>query len=241
MMIRYLLLSLILPFTAYGQDSAFLPVTSLPVFHKSGFVLAYNEPTETAQYVAYELTRLEAITPSSGSRPSFRIDRDIPTGSARTTDYTNSGYDRGHLAPAADMDYSQESLNDSMLMSNIAPMLPSYNRGIWKSLETKVRRWAEERGVIYVITGPIYVEEEELRIEIGTHEVGIPFAFYKIIYDPGMKESLTYIIPQLPPYDKPLSEYIRSIDDLEGLLDIDFFPGLPHEDELEAKSIWTIQ
>jgi endonuclease G len=69
------------------------------------------------------------------------------------SDYTNSGFDRGHLAPAGDMKWSETAMDESFLMSNISPQKPAFNRGIWKKLEEKIRSWAIENDSIIVVTG----------------------------------------------------------------------------------------
>ena len=104
--------------------------------------------------VAYELTAQEVQGIVSRS-DDFRADPEIITGSAALVDYRGSGYDRGHLAPAADMKWSEEAMSESFYMSNMSPQAPGFNRGIWKSLESRVRSWAVENGTVYVVTGGI--------------------------------------------------------------------------------------
>ena len=89
----------------------------------------------------------------------FREDKKVPSGSAKPSDYTKSGYDRGHLCPAADMTHSAEAMEETFLMSNISPQLPVFNRGIWKSLEKQVRDWGEKER-IYIVTGPVFKDNK---------------------------------------------------------------------------------
>ena len=82
----------------------------------------------------------------------FREDQiNVSTGTAYLEDYRGSGYDRGHLAPAEDFEWSAEAMSDSFFMSNMSPQDPSFNRGIWKRLENRVRTWALENDGIYVV------------------------------------------------------------------------------------------
>ena len=92
-----------------------------------------------------------------------------------------SGYDRGHLCPAADMTHSAEAMEETFLMSNISPQLPVFNRGIWKSLEKQVRDWGEKER-IYIVTGPVFKDNKG---KIGRTGVTVPGFFYKVVYAPG--------------------------------------------------------
>ena len=70
-------------------------------------------------------------------------------------DYTRSGYDRGHLAPAGDMKWSAKAMRESFYLSNICPQKPKLNRGIWKDLEEQCRLWALDNGSLLIVTGPV--------------------------------------------------------------------------------------
>jgi len=80
-------------------------------------------------------------------------DYNVPEGSATNVDYQGSGYDRGHLAPAGDMSWSSQTMEESFFYSNMSPQVPGFNRGIWERLEDQVREWAIENQDIYVVTG----------------------------------------------------------------------------------------
>lgn len=201
------------------------------VINHKHYSLVYSEEDEQARWVAYELTAEEA---SGGLERSgnFKVDPLIATGSAKPSDYTGSGYDRGHLAPAADMSFSETALKESFYMSNVSPQAPSFNRGKWKELEGEVRAAAIEWGAAYIVTGPV-LDGQKLGI-IGASEVTVPKRFYKIVFDfkePGIK-MLAFVMPN-EKCDKAIEEYMVSVDEVESITGIDFFPGLP--DELEAR------
>jgi len=165
---------------------------------------------------------------------NFRIDPEIPTGSATPDDYKRSGYDRGHLLPAADMSWSPEAMSLTFLMSNMSPQEPSFNRGIWKKLEARVREWAVEDGLIYVVTGPVL---EDGLPEIGTDRVSVPRYFYKVILDyqePDIKGIGFVMANQKSKLD--IYHYAVSIDSVEKLTRLDFFPALPDEFEETIES-----
>ena len=103
----------------------------------------------------------------------------IETGSAELDDYRRSGYDRGHLAPAADMAFDNLAMSESFYMSNMSPQNSKLNRGLWARLENRIRDWVRRGdGDAYVITAPILKKGLE-RIDSG---VSIPDFYYKIIY-----------------------------------------------------------
>ncbi len=108
------------------------------IIQHTGYVLKYNEYFEQAEWVAYQLT-IEEVNGDFERSNNFRKDLHISTGSATLKDYKNSGYDRGHLIPAADMKWSPDAMGASFFMSNMSPQNPSFNRGIWKKLEGQVR------------------------------------------------------------------------------------------------------
>jgi endonuclease G len=90
-------------------------------------------------------------------KDNFRSDPKVKTGSAALSDYKGSGYDRGHLAPAADFKWSATAMSESFYMSNMSPQVPGFNRGIWKNIESTVRNWAVENDEIYIVTGPVLI------------------------------------------------------------------------------------
>ena len=193
-----------------------------------GYTLSYNEKHEQANWVAYELTAAE--THKTVNRTNdFRPDMDVKTGSATNEDYQGSGYDRGHLAPAADMSWSAQAMEESFFYSNMSPQVPGFNRGIWKKLEEQVRQWAIENKDIYVVTGPIL---ENNLPSIGSEKVSVPRYYFKVILDytePELK-GIGFILPNASS-SLPLTSFAVSIDSVERKTGIDFFPALADEQE----------
>ena len=122
------------------------------------YVLSYSEKHEQAYWVSYLLDS-SRLNGGIDRTNDFRIDPFIKTGSATLSDYKGSGYDRGHLVPAADMNFALDAMSETFYMSNMSPQVPSFNRGIWKKLESLVREWANYEGVLYIVTGPIFTTE----------------------------------------------------------------------------------
>ena len=147
---------------------------------RTAFTLSYNDFYKTPNWVAWELTREE--TEGTESRKSkFEPDPDLPEPRVEHSDYTNSGYDRGHMAPAADMKWSGKAMEESFYMSNICPQNRKLNRDDWGDLEEKCRVWAEKYGRVYIACGPIYDKKSPKRI--GKHKVAVPDRFFKVVIE----------------------------------------------------------
>ncbi len=141
-----------------------------------------------------------------------------------------SGYDRGHMAPAADMKWSKQAMAESFYMSNICPQNPNLNRGDWNDLEEKSRQWAKKYGAVYIACGPVYDHGKPKRI--GNNKVAVPDAFYKVILinDSKTPQAIGFLFPNKAGH-KPLKKYIVTVDSVEKRTGIDFFPALPDEVE----------
>jgi endonuclease G len=199
------------------------------VIRHSAFALCYSEEHEQPLWVAYEL-RADELTKRAKRQNDFRVDPSIPTGSASPDDYRSSGYDRGHLAPAADMAFSSQAMSESFLMSNMSPQNPTFNRGIWNDLEQKVRFWAKKEGSLYVVTAGVLKGNLP---KIGANGVSVPQLFYKVLLDmTDQPKALAFVLANQGS-KSDLSRFAVSVDSVEKLTGIDFFHLL--DDELEEK------
>ena len=156
--IKMLLFVILIPSLSISQSQPLTLQQLLPshtsnhqIIEHSAYILQYNEKYEHAEWVIYLLTQ-DRVADSFERTDNFRPDPKVITGSASLADYKGSGYDRGHLAPAADMKWSENVMSESFFMSNMSPQKPGFNRGIWKSLESIVRTWAIENNEIYIVT-----------------------------------------------------------------------------------------
>ena len=210
--------------TDSGYNVAYLPTstTNQIVEHKY-YTLSYNEKFEQAEWVAYELKK-EYLKNNDFKRPYFIEDPKVTTGSADWKNYKNSGYDKGHLCPAGDMEFNKDAYNDTLYTSNISPQKHDFNSGIWNRLEQKTRYWAEKYNDIYVVTGGILKNSDK---KIGTEEVSVPKYFYKIILAKSGKEhkAIAFLVPN-EDSDKSLYDFVVSIETLEKMTGIDFFTNL---------------
>jgi endonuclease G len=131
---------------------------------------------------------------------------------------------------------SQQTESESFLLSNMAPQVGiGFNRGIWKDLESKVRTWAKQRKNIYVITGPIY--ENQNYKTIGPNKVAVPISFYKIIISCAPNgenlDAIAFILPNEEIISADLSRYITTIDEVEKETSLNFLHDL--NGQIEAK------
>ena len=160
---NYWLLSILILFFACrstidippNENISFEPKSSGEIVKHTYYTLAYSEENEQAFWVYYQLTP-ENINGTQARTDDFRPDPAVSTGSASLEDYKYSGYDRGHLCPAADMTQNKTAMSETFFLSNMSPKLSGFNSGIWSTLEGKVREWALQYNKLYVVTGPIF-------------------------------------------------------------------------------------
>lgn len=216
---------------------------NLTILKNSCFIVGYSENRKNPDWVCYSIGKSRQ---PSAKRPSFKSD---PRTAAQvvTRDYTNSGYDRGHMAPnhAIATRYGIEAQEETFLLSNICPQTPELNRQAWKDLEQLIaKEYYKEYGRVWIITGPIYDDDKDC-LSSG---IEIPDAFYKIVVDVDEEAELirtqAFIFPQRPT-TKKLSKFLTTINDIETKTGIDFFHELSddYEEQIEskkAKTVWRL-
>jgi len=152
-------------------------------------------------------------------------------------DYTGSGYDRGHLCPAADMSWSAEAMHDSFYMSNMCPQEPSLNRVSWKALETACRKWVITEDTLYIVAGPVYLRAPFKTIG-RNHTIHVPSGFFKVILSlrKGHEKAIGFFYSNSA-LKQPLSSTAHSVDEIENLTGLDFFKELDNnlENTLERQ------
>jgi endonuclease G len=216
-----------------GQEGVFLC--------RKGYLLAHNPENKTPIWV------IERLTPEKAQgtlpRSKFQADPDLEKGKrAELSDYKRSGYDKGHMAPAADMRWDQQAMDECFYLSNMVPQVgKGMNQGIWKILEENVRIWAITRGELYIFTGPIY--DDGVKKTIGKNKVAVPTHLYKIIYDPSKREAIAFIMPNRKLDTKDMPKYIVTIRDVERKTELDFLSSLDKEQQdiietIKAEGLW---
>ena len=216
------------PSAAQGQslNPKYLPApkVDVQVVHHKGYSLGYAEEHEQASWVAYLMSRARLIKVAQRN-DDFRPDPSVNTGTAVTADYQASGYDRGHLAPAADMAWSVATMSESFFYSNMSPQLPGFNRGVWKRLEDLFRDWAGLYDSLLVVTGPVLSPQLPT---IGLNRVSVPEFYYKVMVDTASarRQGIGFLLPNASS-QLPLSAFVVTIDSVERLTGLDFFHSFP--------------
>lgn len=190
---------------------------------RTGYAVNINYKTKVPYFVVEHITASE-LDQGVKRKDDFREDPEVPVAHRVTLkDYVGTGYDRGHMAPAADFTYDKTVMSESFLLSNMMPQDVGNNRGIWKLLEESVRSWAIKYKEVYVISGTIY---DNKSITIGNN-VGVPSFIYKIIIDPIKQRAIAFNFPNIKLDPKDIENYNVSIANIEALTGINFEPALP--------------
>lgn len=212
--------------------------TPAQILANKAYVSSFNNTTLMPNWVAWKLAgthvnggadrKKHAFTPDSRVDEAYRV---------TTHDYVRSGYDRGHMCPAADNKWSDEAMTQSFLMTNICPQDHGLNVGDWNEMENQCRRWASKYGEVYVLCGPILLRGKHKRIG-KEHKVTVPEAFFKVVLClEGTPKGIGFIYRN-EDGDRPKGDYVNSIDQVERITGFDFFPSLPDDVErtVEARA-----
>ena len=237
--------------TVYPQNAKLdRTLLELPAISKTdnivvhqGYISSYNTETLIPDWVAYELTEEEA-NGTFGRSGSFSMDPDFTGKQAMREDYSNSGWDKGHLAPAADMKWSPASMYESFYFTNISPQNHTLNERSWQTLERFVRRMAAQYKTVWVVTGPV--------VDLGTHgtigaqQVAVPDSFFKalLIYDGESYHSIAFLMENNSTYHS-LKSSTLTVNELELFIGKDLFCNLPKkiQESIEGKiddGVWPL-
>ncbi len=220
----------------------YLPTQALgdQLVRYSYYTISYSNQHQNAEWVAYELLGARLNLSNREERQNFKSDPNVRS-EASSSDYRNSGYDRGHLVPAHDMDFNEQAMSESFYMTNVSPQVPDFNRGIWKSLEGNIRKWAKREKRLYVITGPLLKKTVEEADRISPTGPTIPRGFFKIVvdYEGGEKKGIAFMFKNKN-IDQPLERFVTTIDLVERYTNLDFFPDLTAADEAAIESVSDI-
>lgn len=201
------------------------------MLRRAGYTASYNKTTKQPNWVAWHLTADRTTGPAKRSGVDFQADMDVPAPRAEDSDYYGSGYDRGHMCPAADNKYSEKAMEESFLFTNMCPQNGNLNRGDWNEMEQACRRWAKEYGGVYVVCGPILYKGKHKTI--GKNKVVVPEAFFKVVLRTGENPKAIGFIYKNAEGNRPKGDYVNTVDEVERITGIDFFPSLP--DDVENK------
>ena len=199
----------------------------------SGYAASFNSELMIPNWVAYELTKEETYgTVSRPSNSPFQPDPNYHGKQPERRDYSRSGWDKGHLAPCADMKWSEQAMFESFYFTNICPQNHDFNEKDWQKLEDKARTIARKKGSIYIVCGPIVTTNEYGRL--GSNQIAIPDYFFKafLYKDDAGFHSIAYVMPNQYT-GRPVNEFAMTVNELEAILGIDLFTRL--NDKIEEK------
>jgi endonuclease G len=189
-----------------------------------GYAALYDPAERTPLWVAEHVSKINFAGAAERDQLDFVPDPDIPSGALPSqSDYERSGFDRGHMAPAADFKSSQLAMNATFQFANAIPQTPQSNRGVWKQLEDATRELAIRRGELYVITGPVFSTPQRARLN---GRISIPDAVFKILVDPKARSMTGFIIPNTASVGKDFRVYQVKVRDVERSTGLNFNPQL---------------
>jgi endonuclease G len=203
------------------------------IIKKKSYIASYNKDTKIANWVAWHLTS-EHTEGSIGRGNMFHEDEEVPSPKATVEDYKGSGWSRGHMCPAGDNKWDAEAMYQSFSLINVCPQNASLNSGLWNSLEIDCRNWAKRFHDIYIICGPVFFQQDHE--VIGINEIYVPEAFFKVVLCLNGKPKGLGVIVKNTAGNKKKDIYYNSIDQVERITGMDFFPLLSDDVEDEVES-----
>ena len=223
-----------------SSDSSFnickpapLSNTSEQLIEKTSYIVSYNKDTKTPNWVAWHLTAEHTDGPY-GRLGNFHEDEDVPAPRATLADYRRSGWSRGHMCPAGDNKWDEQAMYESFALTNVCPQNASLNSGLWNSIEMDCRKWAKKYGGVYIVCGPVFLNKEHETI--GGNRVVVPEAFFKVILClQGKPKAIGYIVRNTEGKKKK-DQFVNTVDEVERITGMDFFPALSDDIENEVEA-----
>ncbi len=196
-----------------------------PVVAKLGYALSYNTDYVQPDWVAYVLTKEEVQSESVGRSDKFYEETDVIPHSALLSDFKKSGYDRGHLLSSANRNFSEDFNESTFSLLNMSPQLHRFNAGLFLKTEKAERETASMYDVVFIVSGPVFSDDMNT---IGESEIAVPEEFYKVLLvqdDNDEWHAIGLILPQ--EYENGnLAVYAVTVDEVEEVTGIDFYPSL---------------
>lgn len=228
------LLSTSTAFACDVTDNVGAPTTQVPGISicRSGYALLYRPEYKSAFWSAEHILA-EDVEGKLDRKNAFQDDPDVPDHlEAQLEDYFKSGYSRGHLAPVGDFRRNEQEAEESFYLTNMVPQVQKCNNaGVWSQIEDIVRDWAIHYSQIYVVTGPIYTGEPRF---IGDG-VRVPDAMFKVIWNPVLRQTLTFVVPNVELCKRKPRQFLASMADVEQITGIKFFPKIL---AYESDALW---
>lgn len=220
------------------------PLKGVPerIVEHTGYTLSFNRIHNQPNWVAWELTAEETEGTVARSN-DFCPDPSIPQPHRVTTDdYRSSGYDRGHMAPAADMKWSPQAMSQCFYMSNICPQVHNLNSGPWATLEKACRRWAGREGSVYIVCGPVFKKGKKQKSIGREHRITVPDGFFKVVLSlrKGHEKAIGFYYANRAG-KQPMPQAAMSVDEVESMTGINFFVNLPARLEQRVEAEYSLR
>ena len=197
------------------------------IYERICYSISYNGSTRQPNWVMWHLLGEHVMKRKDGVWNEYMEDPNIK-GDCKATlsDYNSSGYDRGHMCPGGDCNWTDEGRYETFFLSNICPQNPNLNRGDWKEIEIACRYWAQKYRSVYIVCGPIFFKSQE-HVRIGPNMIPVPEAFFKVIlcFDELSPKGIGFICRNTDGNRKK-DFYVNSIRQVERITGYKFFPCL---------------
>ena len=209
------------------------------ILKRVAYTSSYNSDLRIPNWVAWQLMGAHTEGKNKRAGVKFQEDTDVPLPRAVDFDSVRSGYDRGHLCPSADNRWDATAQEQSFLLTNVCPQDHNLNVGDWHELENLCRKWAKTYGSIYIVAGPVLLKGKHKTI--GKNKVTVPEAFFKVVLCMEGKPKAIGFIYRNESGNRPKSYYVNTIDDVERITGIDFFPALPDNVEKAVEATCNLE
>jgi len=211
-----------------------IPSTNVDeIIDRDGYAIGFSNTHHQPIWASYRLTSSE-LQSTIRRTNDFRPDR-LLMATATPQDYKSSGYDKGHLVPAADLGYSTWTMHNSFLMSNMSPQAGVLNRESWRLLEEWVRATALREKSLLVVTGPIFFRTNAVYKTIGASKVTVPDAYYKVVLDETPPCKIIAFILMNDKSSNDVKDHVADVRALERQMSFTFFERFPHVEDLKKQ------
>lgn len=206
------------------------------ILHRIAYTVSYNKETKIPNWVAWKLTKEHCEGDIQRPTSAFHEDKEVSKPRATLADYKGSGWSRGHMCPAGDNKWDADAMYESFLLTNMCPQDSKLNAGRWNDIESLCRKWAKEYGEVYIVCGPILYKQKHKTI--GNNKVVIPEAFFKVVLCLSGEPKAIGFICKNNGEKQNRDYYVNTVDNVERITGIDFFPNLDDaiENKIEAKA-----
>jgi len=201
------------------------------ILHRKGYSVSYNPETKIPNWVAWRLTAEHTEGAYGRFRGGYLEDEDVPAPRATREDYYGSDWSHGHMCPAGDNKWDRQAMRETFLLTNMCPQDRSLNSGLWNRIEMDCRKWARKYGDVYIACGPVLLNKAHETM--GKNRVVVPEAFFKVVLClRGTPKAIGFVVRNNEG-KKKRDQFVNTVDEVERITGIDFFPALP--DSIENK------